>query len=262
MRKGASELGGQMSKFRLSANTGYLWKELPFAERIRRAGAYGFDAVEFHDEAQREDRGSLKELLAATRLPVVGMNVRMGDSFGCAAIPDASDQARRDIAEAIAVAEDIGAGALHVLAGRISGERAHDAYLKTLRFALANSDLMILIEPVCQEQLPGYFLTTVEQAGQILVEIGHPRLKILFDCYHVHRESGNLLARFQEHAGNIGHVQIAAAEERAEPFPGELDYRILLPAFRTTGYSGPFGCEYRPRGSVEEGLSWREAIYG
>jgi hydroxypyruvate isomerase len=125
---------------------------------------------------------------------------------------------------------------------------------------LDSSELTILIEPVCTEQLPGYFLKTVDQASQVHSEIDHPRLKIMFDCYHVHRESGSLLAYFRKHAGKIGHVQIASAEGRAEPFPGELDYGVLLSEFQRAGYTGLFGCEYRPRGTTEEGLSWRATL--
>lgn len=251
-----------MMAYRFSANTGYLWKDLPFLDRIRRAAVNRFDALEFHDEARHEDRQALKDLLAETGLPVVGLNVRIGETGGRAAIPEAADQARRDIAEAIEIAQAIGAGAVHVLAGKIAGARAHDTYLESLRFALDNSGLTILIEPICQEQMPGYFLRTIDQAAQVIAEIDHPRLKIMFDCYHVHRESGSLLAHFQKHADDIGHVQIAAAEERAEPFPGALDYSLLLPAFQQAGYHGAIGCEYRPRGTVEEGLSWRDALSG
>jgi hydroxypyruvate isomerase len=39
-----------MVEYRFSANTGFLWKDRPFLQRIRAAAASGFDAVEFHDE--------------------------------------------------------------------------------------------------------------------------------------------------------------------------------------------------------------------
>lgn len=247
-----------MAVFRFSANTGFLWKELPFLDRIRKAAKYGFDAVEFHDEAQSEDRNALKETLAATGLPVVGLNVRMGDTAGCAALPDMVCQAKRDIDAAIDVAEDIGATAVHVLSGKTETLERSDAYLDSLRFALDNTRLIILIEPICREQVPGYFLSTIEQAAGILAEIGNPRLKILFDCYHVHQEGGSVLERFCNYAGLIGHVQIASSQERSEPFPSQLDYRFLLPRFQSAGYHGPFGCEYRPQGCTEDGLAWRE----
>ncbi|MYH58085.1 MAG: TIM barrel protein [Boseongicola sp. SB0675_bin_26] len=251
---------GQAKRYEFSANTGYLWTELPFLDRIRQAAAHGFDAVEFHDEARRTDRQELKEVLAETALPAGGINVRMEETFGCAAIPGQGDQAKRDVDEAIEIAEDVDADAIHVLAGLAFGQAAHAAFLKTLRHALGHTDRTILIEPVCAEQLPGYFLRTVEQAAEVLSDIGHPRLKIMFDCYHVFRESGDLFANFSAHAGNIGHVQIAAAESRAEPFPGVIDYGDLLPAMRSCGYAGRIGCEYRPVGPTEDGLSWRDAF--
>ncbi len=250
----------QAKRYEFSANTGYLWSNLPFLDRIRRAATHGFDAVEFHDEARRTDRGELKEVLAQTALPVGGINVRMEETFGCAAIPGQGDQAKRDVDEAIEIAEDIDADAIHVLAGLASGRAAHAAFLKTLRHALRQTGRTILIEPVCAEEMPGYFLRTVEQAAEVISDIGHPRLKIMFDCYHIFRESGDPMTNFRMHAGNVGHVQIAAAEDRAEPYPGEIDYGVLLPAMRSCGYAGRFGCEYRSAGKTEDGLSWRDAL--
>ena len=116
---------------------------------------------------------------------------------------------------------------------------------------------MILIEPVCEEQLGGFFLQTLDQAEDIIRELEHPRLKILFDCYHVHRQSGAVSRNFKRCVANIGHVQISAAEARAEPFPGVPDYSVLLPEFQVAGYTGAFGCEYRPQKDTQSGLGWR-----
>ena len=247
-----------MTAFRFSANTAYLWKELPFLERIRQAARHGFDGVEFHDEAQREDRAALRDVLAETGLPVFGLNVRMGETFGAAAVPSMGDQAKRDLDAAAKIASEIGAGSIHILGGIAEGPDAHAAYLETLRYALGHTDQVILIEPVCQEQLPGFFLRTIEQATAIIAEVDHHRLKIMFDCYHVHTESGDVPDLFAAHAASIGHVQIAAAEDRAEPFPGALDYSELLPAFRAHGYTGPIGAEYRPANTTEDGLGWMQ----
>ncbi|NNF80154.1 MAG: TIM barrel protein [Rhizobiales bacterium] len=227
---------------------------------IRQAAEHGFDAVEFHDEGQRTNCAALKDVLAETGLPVTGLNADMGNIVGYAAIPEMAKQSRLGILGAIELAEDIGAGAVHILSGVTDHAQAHSTYLDALNFALANTKLTILIEPVCTEQIPGYFLRTVEQANTIIKEVGNPRLKILFDCYHVYRESGDLEDIFRTNVHNIGHVQIAAAEQRAEPFPGDLNYGHVLPAFQQAGYAGSFGCEYRPRGATQDGLSWRAEL--
>ena len=248
--------------FNFSANTGYLWKELPFIDRLKMAKRHAFRSLEFHDEPHKENLAGLKNLLSEIELNVNGMNARMGDTFGCAAIPDQSDKARNEIKDAITIAEDLGAKALHILSGVTECNKTSiNTYISNLNFALENSKISILIEPVCEEQLSGYFLRTIDQAAAIIDKIDHPRLKIMFDCYHIYKESGDLVKNFADHADKIGHVQIAAAENRAEPFPGALNYSDILPEFKRLGYQGAFGCEYRPSGSTEGGLGWRDPFF-
>ena len=226
------------------------------------AKLHSFNSLEFHDEPQEVNLAELKKLLSDSELNVNGMNVRMGDTFGCAAIPDQSDKAQNEIKDAITIAEDLGAKALHILSGVTKhNQNSINTFISNLKFALDNSKILILIEPVCEEQLPGYFLRTIDQAAAIIDTIDHPRLKIMFDCYHIYKESGDLVKNFADHADKIGHVQIAAAENRAEPFPGALNYSDILPEFKRLGYQGAFGCEYRPSGSTEGGLGWRDPFF-
>ena len=248
--------------FNFSANTGYLWKELPFIDRIKMAKVHTFNSLEFHDEPHEVNLAELKKLLSDSELNVNGMNVRMGDTFGCAAIPDQSDKAKNEIKDAIKIAEDLGAKALHILSGVTEhNQNSINTFISNLNFALDNSKISILIEPVCEEQLSGYFLRTIDQAAAIIDKIDHPRLKIMFDCYHIYKESGDLVKNFADHADKIGHVQIAAAENSAEPFPGALNYSDILPEFKRLGYQGAFGCEYRPSSSTEGGLGWRDPFF-
>ena len=245
---------------RFSANTGFLWPELAFLDRIRAAAAAGFDAVEFHDEAQGADPSALRDVLAETGLPVCGLNVRMGPTAGSAAIPGAEAQARADIDDAIRLADWTGAAAIHVLSGRTDAAGARATLLGNLRHALAGTDRTILIEPICKAANPGYFLHDLDQALAILAEVDHPRLKILFDCYHVETEHGACLDRFMRASQHVGHVQIASVPHRAEPGDGTLDYAHLLPAMRAAGYEGAFGCEYRARAGTAAGVGWMKAF--
>ena len=239
---------------RFSANTGFLYRDLPFPDRIRAAAAAGFDAVEFHDEAQDADPGLLAAVLAEAGLPVLGLNTRMGDTSGCAAIPGAEAQARADIDAAVRVALAVGAGAIHVLSGKAEGEAARACLIRNLRHALDVFDRGILIEPICRAAIPGYFLHDLDQAAAILADVGEPRLRILFDCYHVETQHGQCLERFLGVAGLVGHVQIASVPGRNEPTLGGLDYGAILPAMVGAGYAGAFGCEYRPLVSIETTL--------
>lgn len=228
-------------------------------ERITAARAADFPFVEFHDDAQSEDAAAVKEALGGT--PLVGLNARMGETAGAAALPGAEETAKADIAAAIETAEALGAGAVHVLSGKTDDAGAADRLIARLKEAAERApDIVFLIEPISQVAMPGYFLNTPEEASDIIERVGHGNVKILFDCFHVQRAGGDVVARFRTHVDRIGHVQIAGGFTRAEPDKGELDYRWLLPAFRDAGYDGPFGCEYVPTSTVEAGLSWRDAF--
>ena len=251
---------GNPMTVKFSANTGFLWKELPFLERIRHAADNDFDALEFHDEAQDANRSALHEVLAETGLPVLGLNCAMRDTAGCAAMAGQEAQARRDIVAAAQTASDIKAQAIHVLSGKAEGRDARTRYLSALDFALENTPLTVLIEPISPSKIPGYFLTNIEQAAGIIRDIANPRLKIMFDCFHVMAESGAVLEPFLAHVDMIGHVQIASFPGRNEPGRCRPDYAQIIPAFQQAGYHGAYGCEYTPSATVEAGLGWRSTL--
>ena len=170
-----------------SANTGYLWKELSFIDRLAIAKKYGFESLEFHDEPHYENLTELQSILSKLELPVNGMNVRMGETFGCAALSEYNEKYLNDINDAVEIATALNIPAIHVMSGITNAGDANETFISSLIYALENSTQIILIEPVCNEQLPGYFLKTIEQAARILKTINHPRLKILFDCYHIYK---------------------------------------------------------------------------
>lgn len=248
----------------LSANLGFLWRDLPFLERIRRAAAAGFEAVEFHDHAQATGRAALIDVLHETGVRVVGLNTSMQDG-GLAGVPGREDHARADIDRAIATAEAIGARAVHVVAGEAQGPAAWATYRANLHYAVARAGpLTVLIEPLSEAARPGYLLHDLDRAVAIARETG---ARVMFDCFHVEMQHGDTLARFRDCVEVVGHVQIASVPERREPTVGggtldgaKLDYATMLPAMREAGYRGAFGCEYVPATTVEAGLGWRERL--
>lgn len=255
--------------FRFAANLGFLWKDRPLAERIERAGAAGFDAVELHDEAQRAPLEEVRAALREARLPLLGLNARMGETMGRAALPGEEAAAREEIDEAVEVARALGAGAVHVLGGRTAPTpEAMGAYRAGLAHACARAaphGLAILIEPICEAAAPGYVLSRMGQAAEVVAAVGAPNLRVLFDVYHVAQAGDPLVETFAAHAARIGHVQLADPETRAEPRldgPPERAAPALLRAFAGAGYRGAIGCEYRPAGTVEEGIGWLAGLRG
>ena len=236
----------------IAANIGFLWRDLPFLKRIERAKAAGFTAVEFHDNAQNADLDALKAVLTETGLPVLCLNSRMGKTSGSAAIVGQHDQVRADIDDAIRVAEAINAKAIHVVAGKADGEDARDAYVSSLIYAAEHFDGTILIEPISRSAIPGYFLFSLYQARDIADTVNNPRVKMMFDLFHVRTLGYNVLEVAQEFLPFIGHIQISGWPNRDEP---ELA-ASLIGLLRVLGYEGDFGAEYRPNAAVENGLQW------
>jgi xylose isomerase-like TIM barrel protein len=73
---------------------------------------------------------------------------------------------------------------------------------------------------------------------------------------HMQIMEGDLAMKLSKYAAHCGHVQIAGVAKRNEPDTGEVDYSYLFDHLDQTGYSGWVGCEYRPAGDTEEGLTW------
>lgn len=250
---------------RFSANLGFLWSELALPDAIRRAHEVGFEAVECHWPFA-VDPDAVVAALDETGLPMLGLNTVRGDvaagDFGLAASPGRQREARAAIDQALDYAHAIGAGAVHVMAGRRGDE---EVYLENVAYAAEEArdlGLSILLEPLNHRDVDDYFLCEVEQAAEIIRIIGAPNVKIMFDCYHVQIMEGDLLRRIEAHLPFIGHIQIAAAPSRAEPDEGEIAYDRLVPAIYEAGYQGYIGAEYRPRGTTDEGLGWLARMRG
>lgn len=250
---------------KFSANLGFLWTDLPLPEAVRAAAAAGFQAVEFHWPYDTP-LPVLAAVLEETGLAVMGLNTVRGDvakgEFGLAALPGRGAEARAAVDQAVAYGAGLGAGAVHVMAGRASGPAAHAAFLETLAYACAETarhGMEVLMEPLNRHDAPGYFLGTTDQAAAIQDELGLPNLRILFDCYHVGRSEGDVVTRAAALWDRIGHVQIAAVPDRGPPDHGELDYGHVLRRLADLGQSRPVGAEYRPGGPTEHSLGWLAA---
>ena len=253
---------------RISANLGFLYRDLPLPKAILAAACDGFDAVECHFP-YAENAVAVKAALEECGLPMVSLNTVSGSfqagEFGLAALPDRMEEARAAIVQAIEYADKIGAKNVHVMAGK-TGDKdlAEQVYRENLDFACKTAvgrEVGILIEPINHRSVPGYHLSTVEHAAGIIKDLGHDNLRLMFDCYHVQIMQGDLIERIHSNLHILGHVQIAAVPDRGEPNRGEISFPGILEALRDMGYSGAIGAEYLPRdGSSRRDLGWLEAL--
>jgi hydroxypyruvate isomerase len=248
---------------RFAANLAYLFTERPLLERFGAAAAAGFGAVELqfpYDHAP----SAVKAELARHHLVQLGVNTPLGreGEAGLAAVPAREREFEMLFRQALDYAVAIGGRAVHCLTGKVPPEQrpaAEQVFIANLTRAAdlaRENDITLLIEPINPRDRPDYFLNRVEHAADIIGKVGRPNVKIQFDFYHVQIVSGDLIRRFERHLPLVGHVQIAAVPSRHEPDEGEVSYPAIFDAIDRAGYAGWIGCEYRPRGRTEDGLSW------
>ena len=237
-----------------SANLGFLFRDLSLPDAIRAAKRQGFSGVEMHWPYDTEASVATKVLRDAG-LPLLCINTSRGDvaagDFGLSALPGREEEARAAIDQSLAWAAATGCRNVHVMAGKASGATAFATFAENLRYAAGAAvphGIGLLIEPLNPRDAPDYFLSDMTAALRVIDAVGGG-VGIMFDCYHMQVVHGDLLRTVEAHLSAIGHIQIAAVPDRAEPDHGEIDYGWLLPAIAAAGYAGQFGAEYRPASS-------------
>ena len=254
-----------MPKF--AANLSLMFNELDFLDRFAAARAAGFDAVEFLFPYAFEPEQILGRLHRYD-LELVLFNLPAGDwaagERGFACDPRRIDEFRDTVELGLEHALDLGVKRLHCLAGRLPPnvpyERARATYIENLRHAaglLAPHGIDLLIEPINDRDMPGYFLTGSAQAADIIGEAGAPNLFLQYDVYHMQRMEGELAETLRRRLPLIRHVQIADVPGRHEPGTGEINYPYLFRLLDELDYDGWVGCEYIPQGDTAAGLGWR-----
>lgn len=255
---------------RFSANLSMLFTEHAFLDRFEPAAKAGFKAVEFlfpyafsiEDIKSRLDRHGLQ--LVLHNLPAG--NWEAGER-GIACHPDRVEEFRAGVAQAITYAQALGVRQLNCLAGKapagVDNALLRQTFVDNLRHAAAalkKADLKLLIEPINTFDIPGFYLNRTAQALEILDEVRADNAFVQYDIYHAQRMEGELAATMQKHLPRIGHIQLADNPGRNEPGTGEINYAFLFAHLDRIGYDGWIGCEYKPAGTTEAGLGWRERL--
>jgi hydroxypyruvate isomerase len=94
---------------------------------------------------------------------------------------------------------------------------------------------------------PGYQCDTIEWAADVCKAIGSPRMKILFDIYHVQIMQGDLIVRIRQFKDLIAHYHTAGVPGRKElDDTQEINYPAIMKAIVETGYTGFVGQEFIP----------------
>lgn len=257
-----------MPKF--AANLSTMFPELGFLDRFAAAQDAGFDAVEFLFPYAFEAE-QITQRLQRYGLELVLHNLPSGNwtagERGMACDPRRVGEFQDSVGLALEYAQELGVKRLHCMAGivppNMPRERARAIYIRNLRFAaaaLAPHGIELLIEPINNRDMPGYFLNHSYQARDIIAEAGAPNLFLQYDIYHMQRMEGELADTLRANFPLIRHIQLADVPGRHEPGTGEINFPFLFRLLDELGYQGWIGCEYFPAGDTVEGLRWRDEL--
>jgi hydroxypyruvate isomerase len=94
---------------------------------------------------------------------------------------------------------------------------------------------------------PGYFGDDVERCIDLIKQVDSPRMKLLFDVYHVQVMNGDVIRRLRQYKDFIGHYHVAGVPGRNEPDETqEVNYPAVMRAILATGYTGYVSQEFIP----------------
>jgi len=99
-----------------------------------------------------------------------------------------------------------------------------------------------------------YTLSQSATALELIKQVGSPRLKVLYDVYHMQIMEGNLIATMEANIAAIGHIHVADVPGRHEPGTGEINYTSIARMLRANGYQGAIGLECVPSGRSEDAV--------
>ena len=245
-----------------------LYIELPFLERIAAAGRDGFAAVEFWSWQDR-DMAVVRRAAEAAGIRVAGFN---GDGPFSLIDPGQREAYLAYLARSMDAAKAAGAASLTIHSNALGeggvvtdrGEGLSDTVrlcalyegLKACAAMAEDRGIMLHLEalnPITDH--PGNFLVTTAMAAELTALVGSPRLKILYDIYHMQLSEGNLMGNIRAWHGQIGHVHAADAPGRHEPGTGEIAFSAVLDCLETAGYDGLVGFELFPAHTTAEAVA-------
>jgi hydroxypyruvate isomerase len=239
----------------------------PLDSRLEKIAGHGWDWIEFWASGDK-DHAELQAALQKNRLRVANFSgQREGTSYLSA------DRAAytSEIEANMNLAQVLGCERLMLLTDPLA-ENGHvtethsetpalekiDATVATLRelAPLAEKNkITLVLEPLnTTVDHPGYFLASSEVGFEIIRRVDHPRIKLLFDGYHLRAMGEDVVKSATENLPLIGHVHLADEPGRHEPGTGTFPFREFLGVLKDGGYSGFVGFELFPEKDDESAL--------
>lgn len=235
-----------------------------FEDAVAKVAALGYRYVEIYDWRRLDLASAAKALEenGVTMLSMCTTEFRLTDPAFRGAWVDG-------IKESCEAAAVLGVKKLITQVGPDTGAPREEQFASVVEGLGAGAPILeragvtVMIEPLnTKVDHPGYFLTSSEEAFDIVRKVGSDNVKVVFDIYHQQVSEGNIIPNVTGNLDLIAHLHAAGHPGRHELQYGENDYRNIFAAIDRAGYDGACGLEYNPLLEPEESLREAMEMYG
>jgi hydroxypyruvate isomerase len=234
--------------------------KLPFERRLEMVAEAGYGAVELVREFEKWTDEDFRRANARKRSLGIKFDATAGVWKGIAD-PGAREGFLADLKNFMPTTERLECPGIIVLSGdrieELSHQAQHAACVETLKRAAdlaAKENVTLLFENIDPEENSKYFLTSVAEGFQIIREVGHPHVKLLYDFFHEQISEGNLIRKLEQNIDLVGLVHIADVPGRHEPGTGEINYPNIFRKLAELKYERYAAMEFEASGDTVASL--------
>ncbi|HXR39243.1 MAG TPA: TIM barrel protein [Terracidiphilus sp.] len=250
-------------QFPLSVMLWTVFTDLPFEERLAKVAEAGYNKIQLVGEynAHNWTQADYDRANAARKRLGIEFDATAGLKDGIAD-PGTRDAFLAELKEALTPMETLGCPAMIVLSGNVvpglSHEAQHQSCIEGLKRAAAlvegrqinGQPVRLLLECIHLEENPKYFLTSANEAIEIVRAVNHPQVQFLYDIYHEQMSFGNLIEKLDKHIDVIGLIHVADVPGRHEPGTGEINYGNIYKRLAELNYRHNMAMEFLPVGDA------------
>jgi hydroxypyruvate isomerase len=224
--------------------------QLSFEERCKTLARIGFKGVDLPNPQQIQivrDNGLTPALLTGT-----------GTSFQDGLIrKEKHDMFEAEFHKGIDLCAQVGCPTLIALPGERRGmsyEEGADnavAIFNRVKGYAEQKNITLCMEitnaKVAADQRTDQIFNHLAWGLDVCKKVNSPRVKILFDCYHVQIADGDVTRNMRDNFDKICHFHVAGVPSRNEiDDSNEVNYRFVASAIADLGYTGFIAHEFRP----------------
>jgi hydroxypyruvate isomerase len=129
--------------------------------------------------------------------------------------------------------------------------------LRVLADVAQQGGLVLCIEPVAENFIPGLLVNSVDDALAIVQAVDHAAVRLLFDFAHIQNHDGNVLDHLVHCWDWIGAIQVADAPGRIDLGAGTIDWPRALQILQQRGWRDLIEIEHMP---LEETLAGEQQL--